>query len=231
MDTRGTISVLLAGALVLVLVAGAAFAAQEGGDPGKDESPGNGSASAQNGDDSNDGGLTLEFEGRPTSANSSVDLGQQGASPGDEFILSDELFKDAEGQGGGQESSQKIGQADGRCTLVDPNSERYICTVVSSFENGTIVTEGILSNNDNSPNASSVTGGTGEYRGVTGEAILNLSPAEGPHVVRFDLQRDDASRSNPEEATAQQEKTQEETQPKANDTTTKNETTNDESTV
>jgi hypothetical protein len=228
MNARGTISVLLAGVLALVLVAGAALAAQEDGDRGKDESSGGGGASAENGDDRNDAGLTLELEGRPTSANSSVDLGQQGASPGDELIFSDELFRPAEGQSEGQnntqDSSQRIGQADGRCTLISPNSERYMCTVVSSFENGTIITEGVLSNNENSPNALGVTGGTGEYRGVTGEATLDLAPAEGPHAIRFELQRDDdASRPDREATTGQQEKTQqektrEETEVKADDT-------------
>jgi hypothetical protein len=229
MSARGTISILLAGALVLVLVAGAALAAQEDGDRDKDESSSKVSASAENGDDRNDGGLTLEFEGRPTSANSSVDLGQQGASPGDELIFSDELFRPADGQSEGQnnntqDSSQRIGQADGRCTLIAPNSERYMCTVISSFENGTIITEGVLSNNENSPNALGVTGGTGEYRGVTGEATLDLAPTEGPHAIRFELQRDDdASRPDREATTGQQEKTQqektgEETEVKADDT-------------
>lgn len=228
MSTRGTLSVLLAGVLVLVLVAGAALAAQEDGDRGKDESSGKGGTSAENGDDRNDAGLTLELEGRPTSANSSVDLGQQGVSPGDELIFSDELFRPADGQSEGQnntqDSSQRIGQADGRCTLIAPNSERYMCTVVSSFENGTIITEGVLSNNENSPNALGVTGGTGEYRGVTGEATLDLAPAEGPHAIRFDLQRDDdASRPDREATGGQQEKTQqektgEETEKKADDT-------------
>ena len=238
MGTRGTISILLVGVLVLVLAAGAALAAQEDGDRAKDESSGKDSTSAQNGDDRNDGDLTLELQGRPTSANSSVDLGQQGASPGDQLIFSDELFRPADSQSEGQESSQKIGQADGRCTLIDPNSERFLCTVVSSFENGTIVTEGVLSNKENSPNASSVTGGTGEYRGVTGEATLDLAPAQGPHAIRFDLQRDDdASRpdretttgQDRENTTGQQEKTREETQAKTNDT--KNENTNGESTA
>jgi hypothetical protein len=228
MSTRGTISVLLAGVSALVLVAGAALAAQEGSDRGKDESSGKGSASAEKGDDRNDASLTLELEGRPTSANSSVDLGQQGVSPGDELIFSDELFRPADGQSEGQnntqDSSQRIGQADGRCTLISPNSERYMCTVVSSFENGTIITEGVLSNNENSPNALGVTGGTGEYRGVTGEATLDLVPAEGPHAIRFDLQRDDdASRPDREATGGQQEKTQqektgEETEKKADDT-------------
>jgi hypothetical protein len=229
MNARGTISILLAGALVLVLVAGAALAAQEDGDRGKEESSSKVSASAENGDDRNDGGLTLELEGRPTSANSSVDLGQQGVSPGDELIFSDELFRPADGQSEGQnnntqDSSQRIGQADGRCTLIAPNSERYMCTVVSSFENGTIITEGVLSNNENSPNALGVTGGTGEYRGVTGEATLDLVPAEGPHAIRFELQRDDdASRPDREATTGQQEKTQqeksrEETEVKTDDT-------------
>jgi hypothetical protein len=222
---RGVLSILIAGVLVLVVAAGAALAAQEGGDRGKDKSTGEkstseGSANAENGDNPNDGGLALEFEGRPTVANSSVDLGQQGASPGDQLIFSDELYRTADGQADRQNSSERIGQADGRCTLIDSSSERFMCTVVSTFENGTIVTEGILGNNENSPNASSVTGGTGEYRDVTGEATLDLSPAEGPHAIRFDLQRDDASQPDREESSAQQEKTREET--KAGGTKTNN---------
>jgi hypothetical protein len=210
MRMRGALSILMTGVLVLVIAAGAALAAQEGGIRSKDKSTSGGSANAENSDNPSNGGLALKFEGRPTLANSTVDVGQQGASPGDQLIFSDELYRTADSQGDGQNSSEKIGQADGRCTLIDPSSERFICTVVSSFENGTIVTEGVLGNNENSPNTSSVTGGTGEYRGVTGEATLDLAPAEGPHAIQFDLQRDgDASQPDREETSGQQEKTQE----------------------
>jgi hypothetical protein len=233
MRTRGMLSVLLAGALIVVLAAGAALAAQQGGDRGEDESAGKGSVSAENGDGSNGGDRTFELEGRPTSVNGFVDLSQQGANPGDLFMFSDELYRTADGQSDSRDSSERIGQADGRCTLVDPNSERFMCTVVSSFENGTIVTEGVLTNDQDSPSPSSVTGGTGEYRGVTGEATLDLSPAEGPHAIRFDLERNGAaSQPDREKAASQQqeeEKTQEETEAKAGDT--KNNDTNTQSTA
>ena len=236
---RGTIWVLVAGTLVLVLAAGAALAAQQGGgESGKEKTASKGSTDAESGDGRATEGQTLEFEGRPTSVNGYVDLGQQGATPGDLFIFSDELYRtdgrSEDGGSDGQDSSEKVGQADGRCTLIDPSSERFMCTVISSFENGTVVTEGLLTNNQDSPSPAGVTSGTGDYRGMTGEASLDLAPAQGPHAIRFELQRpNDGSAPRPDrEETVQQqqqkEKTREGTQAKADDA--KNDSADREST-
>lgn len=189
MRLRVVVPVLLVGTLISVFGIGAALAAQEEGGKAK------GNTGAENNDSQ-----TFEYEGRPTAVNGYVDLGQQGSTSGDLFVFSDELYKTA--QGDGQGSPEKVGQADGRCTLIDPGSERLMCTVVSSFENGTIVTEGVATR-ENPSSTSSVTGGTGEYRGVTGEATLDLPPAEGPHAIRFDLQRG-SSTSRPDRETGQE---------------------------
>jgi hypothetical protein len=212
MKLRGTLSVLMIGSLVSVLTVGAALASQEEGDGGKNKAADKGKANAENG---NGKSQALEVEGRPTPVNGYVDLSQQGVTPGDLFIFSDELYETANSQGDGQNSSEKIGQADGRCTLIDPETERLMCTVVSSFENGTIVTEGILTNDESAPNTASVTGGTGEYRGATGEASLDLSPVEGPHAIQFDLQRKGSASQPDREETGQEEDTQAKTEVKA----------------
>jgi hypothetical protein len=226
MSTKGVLSILLAGALVLVIATGVALAGQTKSDLGEDKPGDNGTK-----DDSNtrdDGGQALQFEGRPTSANAYVDLAQPGKSTGDDLIISDELYRTADGQGDdqgddqgdGQNSSERIGRADGRCTLIDPSSERFMCTVITSFENGTIVTEGVVDQDSQSP--SSVTGGTGEYRGVSGEATMDLAPAEGPHTFRFDLERNGDGTSQPERNDADQQETQGGTETKVGDTNSNN---------
>jgi hypothetical protein len=123
---------------------------------------------------------TIVLESRATAINDFVDVKGDGPSPGDIYVFKDELF-DA------QNTSEKVGQAEGRCNLIDPAAGHFECTIVSSLENGTITTDGILVNVPGATSVGSVTGGTGAYRDATGEASLDLGPPEGPHKVRFVL--------------------------------------------
>jgi hypothetical protein len=123
---------------------------------------------------------TIVLEARATAINDFVDVTGDGPSPGDIYVFKDELF-DA------RNTSVKVGQAEGRCNLIDPAAGRFECTIVSSLQDGTITTDGILVNVPGATSVGSVTGGTGVYRGATGEGSLDLGPPEGPHTIRFVL--------------------------------------------
>jgi hypothetical protein len=117
---------------------------------------------------------------RATPINNFVDVGPPGPSPGDIYVFRDELFSH-------EDPSRKVGEALGRCNLIDPVSGRFECTIVSSFAHGTITTDGVLVNVPGVVSVGSITGGTGAFRGVRGEAHVDLGPPEGPHVVTFIL--------------------------------------------
>jgi hypothetical protein len=122
----------------------------------------------------------IKLFSRATAINNFVDVGPSGPSPGDIYVFLDELFSP-------EHPSQKVGEALGRCNLIDPASGRFECTIVSSFANGTITTDGILVNVAGVVSVASITGGTGAFRGVRGEAQVDLGPPQGPHVVTFIL--------------------------------------------
>jgi hypothetical protein len=127
-----------------------------------------------------DHGLVIKLFSRATAINNFVDVGPSGPSPGDIYVFLDELFSP-------EHPSQKVGEALGRCNLIDPASGRFECTIVSSFANGTITTDGILVNVPGVVSVASITGGTGAFRGARGEAHVDLGPPQGPHVVTFIL--------------------------------------------
>ena len=53
--------------------------------------------------------------------------------------------------------------------------------------NGTITTDGLLYNVPGIVSVGAITGGTGRYRGVKGEATVDLGSPCGPHHVTFAL--------------------------------------------
>lgn len=127
-----------------------------------------------------DRGRTIEVLSRPTAISNFVDLGDPGPTPGDMLVFVEELFSRAH-------PSEKVGELEGRCTLINPATERFECTAVSTFARGTIATQGILINVQGAVSVGGVTGGTGKYRGARGEIRIQLGPAEGPHEIRFIL--------------------------------------------
>ena len=116
-----------------------------------------------------------------TAINNFVDVGPPGPTPGDIYVFVDELFT--------PDGSQKVGEAIGRCNLIDPKTGSFGCTIVSVFAAGTITTEGILHNVPGVVSVGAITGGTGRYRGATGEGSIDLGSPCGPHNVTFTLRR------------------------------------------
>jgi uncharacterized membrane protein len=71
----------------------------------------------------------LELTSEATAINDIIDLPPTGFSPGDLYVFSERLYaKDA--------PTQQIGIADGHCTLIDPSSARFNCTIISSLAAG-----------------------------------------------------------------------------------------------
>jgi hypothetical protein len=113
----------------------------------------------------------------------SVDVEGDGPSPGDIYVFRNKLF---DGQG---DTAEQVGQAVGRCNLISPPTKSFVCTIVSTLKDGSITTDGILTNAKGATTSvQSVTGGTGEYAGATGEGSLELSSPRKPYEVRFVLE-------------------------------------------
>jgi hypothetical protein len=117
---------------------------------------------------------------RATAINNFVDIGPTGPSPGDLYVFSDDVFF-------ASDPANKVGRADGRCTLIDPSSARFGCTIITSLPKGDITTEGTLVNVSGVTSTGAVTGGTGDFRNARGEGVLELGPPQGPHRVTFRL--------------------------------------------
>jgi hypothetical protein len=117
---------------------------------------------------------------KATAINNFVDIGPAGPSPGDLYVFSDDVFF-------ASDPATKVGRADGRCTLIDPSSARFGCTIITSLPKGDITTEGTLINVPGTTSTGAVTGGTAGFRNARGEGVLDLGPPEGPHHVTFRL--------------------------------------------
>ena len=123
----------------------------------------------------------IKLISRCTAINNFVDVGPPGFTTGDIYVFVDELFT--------PDGSQKVGETIGRCNLIDPKAASFGCTTVSVFADGTITAEGILRNVLGVVSVGAITGGTGSYRGATGEGSVDLGSPCGPHNVTFTLRR------------------------------------------
>lgn len=124
--------------------------------------------------------LRIDILTKATAINNFVDIGPAGPSTGDLYVFSEDVFF-------ARDPVTKIGRADGRCTLIDPSTARFGCTIITSLPKGDITTEGTLINVPGSTSTGAVTGGTKDYRNARGEGVLLLGPPEGPHQVTFRL--------------------------------------------
>jgi hypothetical protein len=124
--------------------------------------------------------LRIDVVARATTINNFVDTGPAGPSTGDLYVFSDDVFF-------ANNPGTKVGRVDGRCTLIDPSSARFGCTIITSLPKGDITTEGTLVNVPGTKSTGAVTGGTGDFRSARGEGVVDLGPAEGPHQVTLQL--------------------------------------------
>jgi hypothetical protein len=81
-------------------------------------------------------------------------------APGDEFIFSADL----------KHGGKKVGDLNAKCTLV--LHHKLICEGVFRLPGGTLTAQTLLpSDNSKAPNHIAITGGTGSYRGASGEVV------------------------------------------------------------
>jgi hypothetical protein len=124
--------------------------------------------------------LQFDLISRATKINNFVDIGPAGFSPGDLYVFSDNVFRPSD-------PTTAVGRFDGRCTLLDPATARWDCSVATSLPDGTIRGAGALTLVQGSVNAGAITGGTGRYRNARGQGTVELGPFEGPHNLHFSV--------------------------------------------
>jgi hypothetical protein len=122
----------------------------------------------------------IDIIGRATAINDFVDVGPAGPSPGDIYVFVDDVFL-------ASAPNQRVGQALGRCAVIDPASVRLGCSITTSLRGGDIVTDGTLNNVPGGTSTGAITGGTGRFRNARGESVLDLGPPQGPHRATFRL--------------------------------------------
>lgn len=122
--------------------------------------------------DATDGGTTLRLTALTTEQRH-LDLGDKGASLGDQDVFHDEVFS----------HTRLVGTDNGFCTVthlapkaVTATSE---CLITTTLRDGSLTLEGALRITGSTPEDTtlSVTGGTGRYRGSRGEAQVRFSSA------------------------------------------------------
>jgi hypothetical protein len=122
----------------------------------------------------------IDLISRATAINNFVDVGPTGPTPGDIYVFVDDVFL-------ASAPSQKVGEALGRCTVIDPATARLGCNITTTLGANSITTDGTLINVSGTKSTGAVTGGTGRFRNARGEGVLDLGPPEGPHRVTFRL--------------------------------------------
>jgi hypothetical protein len=124
--------------------------------------------------------VRIDIISRATAINDFVDVGSAGPSPGDIYVFVDDVFL-------ANAPNQRVGQALGRCTVIDPASARLGCSTTTSLPGGDIITDGTLTNVPGVTSTGAITGGTRRFRNARGDAVLDLGPPEGPHRATFRL--------------------------------------------
>jgi hypothetical protein len=119
---------------------------------------------------------TIKVVSRATAINNLVDIGPTGPSPGDVYVYSDQLFKDAT-------STQALGRVDGSCHVIDANGLRMLCTNVASLPGGQLIITGSGSLLPGKTAIGGITGGTGRFDQARGWAKVFLGTDK--HDVTF----------------------------------------------
>jgi hypothetical protein len=101
-----------------------------------------------------------------------LDLGEPGPSLGDQFVLSNNLFRDG----------RKVGTSGGTCSITfftaDFSTLTANCVLTLSLPRGQITTQGLVSFTDPQPPVVAITGGTGAYRTAHGQMKVRTGEAE-----------------------------------------------------
>jgi hypothetical protein len=113
-----------------------------------------------------------------------LDLGAPGPSLGDEFVFSEVL----------RERGREVGTSGGVCVVTETVPpymvETFHCVATLSLRRGQITLQGLVElqgEDDPGPFTVAITGGTGAYRGASGEAVIrDVSDRVSIYKLRFD---------------------------------------------
>jgi hypothetical protein len=113
-----------------------------------------------------------------------LDLGAPGPSLGDEFVFSEELRK----------RGREVGTSGGVCVVTETvppyTVATFHCFATLSLDRGQITLQGLVEvqgEDDPGPFTVAITGGTGAYRGASGEAVIrDVSDEVTIYKLRFD---------------------------------------------
>jgi hypothetical protein len=113
-----------------------------------------------------------------------LDLGAPGPSLGDEFIFSEVL----------RERGREVGTSGGVCVVTETvppyTVVTFHCVATLSLRRGQITLQGLVEvqgEDDPGPFTVAITGGTGAYRGASGEAVIrDVSDTVTIYKLRFD---------------------------------------------
>jgi hypothetical protein len=108
----------------------------------------------------------------------SIDLGDTGDSPGDQFVFAGDTYK--------KKGAAQVGRAAGVCTTVSTGSAgEVICVVNFSLPGGQIAGHGLFTASElfgGKTVGFAITGGTGRYRHARGEATVKV-PQDVPDLA------------------------------------------------
>jgi hypothetical protein len=118
-----------------------------------------------------------------TLAETQIDLGEPGLSPGDQQVLTEDLYRDG----------KRVGEAHIVCTIVRVTPDPAVtgqCVSTATLPGGQIASQGVVSSAqiETSPFVQAVTGGTGRYAGVRGELTVAEAGPQ-PATLTFSLKR------------------------------------------
>jgi hypothetical protein len=113
------------------------------------------------------GGTIRLFEHDTSQAQ--IDLGDKGASPGDQFVFAGDVFD--------RKGGKKLGRLGGLCTTVSPTET--FCVLNIKLRGGQIASQGVADSATlfgGKPVASAITGGSGNYRHARGYMTVRIPP-------------------------------------------------------
>ena len=115
-------------------------------------------------------------------ADEKVDIGTPGPSLGDMNVITEDVYK----------NGKRVGTSDISCTVVRIQMPKFAaeCFNTTRLADGQITAQGIVTSDEleKVPFVQAITGGTGAYKGVTGELTVDEA-GDKPAVFTFDLSR------------------------------------------
>ena len=117
-----------------------------------------------------------------TLANEQIDVGEPGPSLGDMNVITEDVYR----------HGKRVGTSDITCTVVRIQMPKFAveCFNTTTLPGGQITAQGIVTSDqiEKVPFLQAVTGGTGAYKGVTGELTVDEA-GDKPAALIFDLSR------------------------------------------